>query len=1274
MKRLFIPLIFFMPVLLSAQEIYDYGDVIINEIMADPSGLTELPETEYVEIYNTTNHAISLNKWTFTYVINESSNTVSALPDTILPPNGYAVLFLSGRDIQIDNNGITLPLDDFRSNLANTGKHLQLKDSSGIIIDSVTYAKAKPARSWEYDINDNIWYLSTDQRGGTPGSMNSPGTLPPPPDLSEPGDVIINEVMANQAGLTLLPETEYVEIYNTLDSAIALHNWKFIYNEKAYTIPDTVLKAKQYAILFKTDKNIHVDPTGIALGITSFPVLANNGKTISIKNSIDIEIDMITYDVASKAQSWERAIDHTWYLSTDIRGGTPGSINSPNTVPPPVVDPGDPSKPGDIIINEIMANPVGLTELPETEYIEIYNTLDSTVSLYGWKFIYDNKEYILPDTILHAGQYAVLFRSGYDIQINPAGIALSMDKFPVLANNGKNIGLKNKAEILIDHITYTKAEPARSWERDADNDWYLSTNYKGGTPGSVNSLKETPKPPVTNPSDKSKAGDILINEIMANPAGLTELPETEYIELYNTSDAAISLKNWTFVYDDKEITLPDTLIDEKSYAVLFRAGKNVYVENTGKAMPVDHFPANLANTGKRLQIKNSHHILIDSISYAPAKAARSWERDSVGNWYLSNHLKGGTPGAVNSGKGLPPPPTGNSSDHSKPGDIVFNEIMANPTGLTLLPETEYIELYNTSDTAISLKSWSFIYDNRIIELPDTTITANTYLVLFREGREIYIDKNGWSLPLANFPANLANTGKPLQVRNAHHTLIDSICYPAAKPGRAWERDAEGELYLSYDPRGGTPGAINSSKDSIYPPVDPEQPDSMMDYARFGDIVINEVMANPVGLTLLPETEYVELYNSTDTMIHLKGWSFLYDHKKSIIPDTFLSPGQYVVLYKSGRDIYVADHAIALSIPDFPANLANSGKILQIRNSIDTIIDSINYKTAKPARSWERDAIGSWYLSNDLKGGTPGKVNSSKEIQPVEPENPNDTIKPPIFIMQYNELIINEILPEPFVGGSEYIELYNRSERALSLSDLSIATRKTDGSLGTRYSLKNIPDTVYPDEYIALTNKRNGVLDFYYTPVTECIRELKLPTLNNTGATLVLFRTHDEFVIDQLTYSAKWHNMAIKNAKGVALERIDPDKETQDAGNWTSATDMAGYGTPGYKNSQYNHEQDQHQTFINIPEYDPAFNEYIITYQTDEPGYRCRMEIYTTEGRKVADISNNQLLATSGEIRWNGYGKDGSRLQAGIYVFFAELYHPNGKNNKTKQVLLIRTNQ
>jgi hypothetical protein len=590
--------------------------------------------------------------------------------------------------------------------------------------------------------------------------------------------------------------------------------------------------------------------------------------------------------------------------------------------------------------------------------------------------------------------------------------------------------------------------------------------------------------------------------------------------------------------------------------------------------------------------------------------------------------------------------------------------MADPKGLTELPETEYIEIYNASDSVISLHNWHFVYDGKETALPDTILPVDGYAVLYRSGRDIAVEHTGIALPVSNFPANLANAGKTIGLRNSHGIEIDTVTYAASKAARSWERNMDNEWYVSTDLKGGTPGAVNSEKETVA-----ENPE---DCSNPGDVIINEIMADPKGLTELPETEYVEIYNASDSVISLHNWHFVYDGKETALPDTTLPVNSYAVLYRSGRDITVEHTGIALPVSNFPANLANTGKTIGLRNSHNIDIDTVTYAASKAARSWERSTDNEWYVSTDLKGGTPGAINSS---QNGKPENPEDTASSSLFIVYENELVFNEILPEPFVGGSEYIELYNLSERILSLQTLAVALSKADGTLSARYPLTSIIDSIYPDQYIVLTDNRNGVLDFYDTPASAKVYELKLPALNNTGATLVLFRTNDEYVVDRLAYTSKWHHTAIKNRKGVALERIHPHIETQSAANWTSANAMAGYGTPGYKNSQWNdHPNNNPEIFINTPEYDPAFNEYTVAYQTDEPGYCCRIEIYTTEGRKVAELSNNRLLGTDGEIRWNGSGTDGNRLQAGMYVFFAELYHPNGKKNSSKKIFLIHANQ
>ena len=151
-----------------------------------------------------------------------------------------------------------------------------------------------------------------------------------------------------------------------------------------------------------------------------------------------------------------------------------------------------------------------------------------------------------------------------------------------------------------------------------------------------------------------------------------------------------------------------------------------------------------------------------------------------------------------------------TSDSSKSGDVLLNEVMANPKGLTALPETEYIEIYNASGKTLSLKGWAFIYDKTTVALPDVTLPAAGYAVLYREGREIVIPVEALGLGLKKFPANLANGGKHIALKNSDGLMIHAYDYPKAVAGKSHERGSDNTWHLCTDPCGGTPGAVNSS--------------------------------------------------------------------------------------------------------------------------------------------------------------------------------------------------------------------------------------------------------------------------------------------------------------------------------------------------------------------------------------------------------------------------------------------------------------------------------
>ena len=620
-----------------------------------------------------------------------------------------------------------------------------------------------------------------------------------------------------------------------------------------------------------------------------------------------------------------------------------------------------------------------------------------------------------------------------------------------------------------------------------------------------------------------------------------------------------------------------------------------------------------------------------------------------------------------------------------PSDILINEIMANPKGLVSLPETEYVELHNSTEQAISLTDWWFVYDKTQVKLSELTVPAGGYVVLYRANRAITVAPNGLQMPLEKFPAQLNNNGKLLQLYDANGVLHDEVFYDKAIAAVSWERCGE-EWISCTDERGGTPGEGNSCRASNNEtPITPEEPKEPAPTYTTGCIWINEVMADPNGLVALPQTEYVELHNRSDQRINLENWQFRYGDKPTLLTDYKLPAQGYVVLYRSGREIKVDAQGGALPLEKFPSALLNAGKTLSLVDPTGQVIDQITYEKAKAGIAWERSATG-LYLSTDPRGGTPGATNSAPTSptpdEPTDPEMPDEPTTPdtpetpdnnetPVEAssVQPGEIILNELLPAPFAEGSEYIELYNRSQQTLSLTGLALATRKADGSISTLYPLSAITTPLEPGGYVLLSKLLSGVEAFYLISSPQALYEVKLPVLANNGATVVLLRLTDLTVIDEVSYSPKWHDSAIKDPKGVALERLDPDKPTQDATNWHSAAESAGYGTPGYRNSQQLLPSSTQNGFER-PYWSDSERSYLLRYQLADAGYRCRIWVFDTMGRRIAEIANLSTLATEGTLRWDGIGYDGSRPKPGIYIFYAELFLPNGTTHTQREVFLI----
>ena len=161
-----------------------------------------------------------------------------------------------------------------------------------------------------------------------------------------------------------------------------------------------------------------------------------------------------------------------------------------------------------------------------------------------------------------------------------------------------------------------------------------------------------------------------------------------------------------------------------------------------------------------------------------------------------------------------------------------------------------------------------------------------------------------------------------------------------------------------------------------------------------------------------------------------------------------------------------------------------------------------------------------------------------------------------------DIMFNELLPDPAGKGSEYLELYNNSEKVFDLSRLYLAGSST--AAATAFTL--IHRLLLPGGYVALTTGKEDLSARYPCSDEESLfRADRLPVLPDEEGRVILYDRNMN-VIDRVDYSSEMHMIFLSGTEGVALEKVSPAFPSDVASNWHSATASCIYGSPGAPNS------------------------------------------------------------------------------------------------------------
>jgi hypothetical protein len=361
--------------------------------------------------------------------------------------------------------------------------------------------------------------------------------------------------------------------------------------------------------------------------------------------------------------------------------------------------------------------------------------------------------------------------------------------------------------------------------------------------------------------------------------------------------------------------------------------------------------------------------------------------------------------------------------------LMVSEVMTSNRNAVCDEDGEYcdwIEIYNPGRSPVNLGGYGLSDDKRDPfkwKFPDVTIEPGGYMIVFASGKDRTKPGDGAFLH-TSFELNSA--GDKLFFTNSSGQSIGRINIPKLPSDMSYGLDLTDKGgYLYYKkPTPGKPNGSGGVKELV------DKGTAAPAYMENPVVFINEFMVSNKSSAIDEDGEYsdwVELYNSGSTEVNLSGYS-LTDDKQDLFkwrfPDISIAPGQYLLVFTSGKDR--SDTKQGFLHTNFKINRTND--ILLFCSNEGQIIDELEIKGMPP----------------DVSKGR-GEGDRSKWLFFTEPtpRGPNNTHGFDEFSMEAplktGQLVINEAsamnmstVKDDKGQYSDWLEIVNNGEASLNL--------------------------------------------------------------------------------------------------------------------------------------------------------------------------------------------------------------------------------------------------
>ncbi len=214
------------------------------------------------------------------------------------------------------------------------------------------------------------------------------------------------------------------------------------------------------------------------------------------------------------------------------------------------------------------------------------------------------------------------------------------------------------------------------------------------------------------------------------------------------------------------------------------------------------------------------------------------------------------------------------------------------------------------------------------------------------------------------------------------------------------------------------------------------------WAEKGDVIVSEIMADPVPSVSLPEKEYLELFNRTGFPFDLAGWNLTSANQVYPFPESTIEPFEYLIICKENDTALFKDHGKTTGLRTFPS-LTDGGKAVFLCDANANVLHGVEYSSdwygdeLKDDGGWSLEMIdtgfpfyeeGNWSASKSRKGGTPGMQNSVARNNPdmdfygIQNVFPEDSL---LVKIQFSEPIckLPDNIGDIIIGGKSVAAVY-----------------------------------------------------------------------------------------------------------------------------------------------------------------------------------------------------------------------------------------------------------